>query len=394
MQNTIPQYLDRFTLLLMALTCGLCAGANYFSHPLIYSIQNYFSITAAQAQLTVTFAQVSYALGLFFLVPLGDLLKKHVFIPLLIIFAALGLFISGFAQNIYMLWVGTVITGLFTIAAQVLIPFAATLIEPQKTGSVIGLLMSGLFIGILLSTSLAGLLSSLFAWNAIYLLSGVLLVILALLLKPRLPNVPTSSLNYFALFSSMGELVRSEKRLMIRAGVGAFAFASFSTVLATMSLLLAQKPFLWNDFKIGLVGLMGMVGAVFAQYAGKLADKGYSKQLTVAGMIILLLSWTLVYFSPVHIIFFLLGFCFVNLAISTLHICNMNIIYQLRDDAKSRLNAIYMTLYFVGAASGSALGVYGWNHGGWWLTCLFGFALALCSAMCVLLDKRYTANTP
>jgi predicted MFS family arabinose efflux permease len=378
--------LQSSTLWLMAATCGLCAGANYFNQPLIHSIQLFFAISAAQAQLTVSIAQVSYALGLFFLVPLGDILKKNTFIPVLMALAAMGLLISGFAQNIYMLWLGTAITGLFTIAAQVLIPLSAVLVEPKKTGAVIGFLMSGLFIGILLATSLAGLLSNLFAWNSIYLLSAVLLLILTVLLGLRLPHTATVPLDYLAMFASMWTLIQTQPRLLIRAGIGGFAFASMSTLFSTMALLLSAAPFGLSDFQIGLIGLMGIVGAIFSQFAGKLVDKGHARVLTRVGITILVSSWLLNYLSQYYLGAFLVGFATINLAIATLHITNMNIIYQLSDSAKSRLNSIYMTLYFVGAASGSALGIFAWNHGGWSLTCLVGLALALCSAGCVLLD--------
>ncbi|MCH4246985.1 MAG: MFS transporter [Acinetobacter populi] len=374
------------TLWLMAAACGLCAGANYFNQPLIHSIQLHFAVSSAQAQLTVTFAQVSYALGLLLLVPLGDLLKKHIFIPLLMCLAAVGLLISAFAQNIYMLWFGTAMTGLFTIAAQVLIPLSAALVEPKKTGAVIGFLMSGLFIGILLSTSLAGLLSNLFAWNTVYLLSAIILLILTALLRPRLPHTATIQLHYVAMFGTMLELIRSEPRLRIRGGVGAFAFASMSTLFSTMALLLSRSPFYFSDFQIGLIGLTGIVGAVFAQFAGKLADRGYARQLTIFGILVLLSSWIFIYLSQYYVVAFILGFTTINLAISMLHITNMNIIYQLRDDAKSRLNSIYMTLYFIGAASGSALGIFAWNHGGWVMTCMMGIGLALLSGSFAIID--------
>jgi len=118
----------------MAAACGLCAGANYYSQPLIHSIQQYFAVTEGQAALTVTFAQVSYALGLLFIVPMGDVVNKTKFIPLLMVFCAVGLFISAFSINLPMLWLGTVMAGLFSVAAQVLIPLATMTVKPEKTG--------------------------------------------------------------------------------------------------------------------------------------------------------------------------------------------------------------------------------------------------------------------
>lgn len=83
MDNSQDISQNRPLLWLMAIACGLCAGVNYYCQPLVHSIQQYFAVTEAQAALTVTFAQVSYALGLLFIVPLGDILNKSRFIPLL-----------------------------------------------------------------------------------------------------------------------------------------------------------------------------------------------------------------------------------------------------------------------------------------------------------------------
>lgn len=174
---------------LMAAACGLCAGVNYYCQPLIHSIQQDFAVTQAQAALTVTFAQVSYALGLLFIVPMGDIVNKAKAIPFLMMLCAVGLFTSAFAVNLPMLWIGTILAGLFSVAAQVLIPLATMTVKPEKTGEIIGFLMSGLLVGILLSTSLAGLFSNLFHWKVVYAISGILMLLLAYTLKSRLPYV-------------------------------------------------------------------------------------------------------------------------------------------------------------------------------------------------------------
>ncbi len=374
------------TLWLMAMICGLCAGANYFNQPLLHSIQTYFQVDAAMAQLTVTCAQVSYALGLLCLVPLGDLLKRHYLIPVLMGLTAVGLLISAFAQNIYMLWLGTAMTGLFSVVAQVLIPLATALVEPKKLGQVVGFLMTGLLIGILFSTTIAGLLSQLFAWHTVYWLSAIVLLLLTLLLQPRLPKLPTLNLNYFALFRTMFELLRTEKRLLIRAGIGALAFGSMSVLFSTMAWLLARAPFYLSDFQIGLIGLSGIVGAVFAQYAGKLVDRGFARQLTIMGAAGIFLSWIILYFAQWYVMACVLGFCLIMLSNNMLHVTNMNIVYQLRDDAQSRINAVYMTFYFIGAALGSSFGALAWNYGGWMMVSIVGIMLALISGIFCLLD--------
>ncbi|ENW95025.1 MFS transporter [Acinetobacter dispersus] len=373
----------------MAAACGLCAGANYYSQPLIHSIQQYFAVTEGQAALTVTFAQVSYALGLLFIVPMGDVVNKTKFIPLLMVLCAVGLFISAFSINLPMLWLGTVMAGLFSVAAQVLIPLATMTVKPEKTGEVIGFLMSGLLVGILLSTSLAGLFSNLFHWKVIYVVSGILMLILAYALKSRLPYAMRMKMNYSQVFASMAQLLKQEKRLVLRALAGGFAFAAVSILYSTIALLLTSAHHL-QDLLIGMVPLVGIFGALSTQYVGKYADQGYTNQLTWIGCGLFIVSWICFYFGQSVLFSYILGFALIQLALALVHTSNQSVIFRLRPDAKSRINAIYMTAYFTGGACGSALGIFAWNHGGWSMTCLAGISLVFACMLFSLFDYLLT----
>ena len=374
---------------LMAIACGLCAGANYYCQPLIHSIQQYFDVPESQVALTVTFAQVSYALGLLFIVPLGDIVNKTKFIPLLMVFAAIGLLLCAFAVNLPMLWVGTIIAGLFSVAAQVLIPLATMAVKPEKTGEVVGFLMSGLLVGLLLSTSLAGLLSNLFNWKLIYAVSAVLMLIIAFLLKIKLPYVPIMRMSYVKIFKSMTSLIQQEPRLIFRSLIGGFAFAAMSILFSTIAVLLTSEPFNLPDVMVGIATLVGVFGALSTTKIGKIADKGYTNSLTWLGICVLAISWIFLYQGGHSLISYVLGYGIINFGLATVHSSNQNIIFRLRPDAKSRINSIYMTFYFIGGACGSAFGVYAWHHGGWIMTCIAGFCLVLCSALFALIDMRY-----
>jgi len=380
---------NRPLLWLMAVACGLCAGANYYCQPLIASIQQTFQVPESQVALTVTFAQVSYALGLLFIVPLGDMLNKTKLIPFLMWAAAFGLMICATAVNLPMLWLGTTIAGLFSVAAQVLIPLAAMTVKPEKTGEVVGFLMSGLLVGILLSTSIAGLLSDLFHWKVIYALSSVAMLLLGLYLRGQLPPLPKLRISYLDIFRSMGKLLAEEPRLALRSMTGAFAFAAMSILFSTIALLLTQPPFNLADVMVGLVTLVGVFGALSTQVIGKWADRGYIKLLTWIGCLILAGSWLFLYFGSTSLLSYILGYALINLGLAMTHSCNQNVIFRLRPDAKSRINSIYMTLYFIGGACGSAAGIYAWHHGGWSMSCLTGLGFALAAACFALLDQRY-----
>ena len=144
---------------------------------------------------------------------------------------------------------------------------------------------------------------------------------------------------------------------------------------------------------VGLVTLVGVFGALSTQVIGKWADRGHIKTLSWIGGSILISSWLFLYFGAVSLLSYILGYGLINLGLAITHSCNQNVIFRLRPDAKSRVNSLYMTLYFIGGACGSALGVYSWQHGGWSMTCITGLSLVICSALFALLDMHYHART-
>ncbi len=164
------------TIILMAIAAGICTGGNYFSQPLIHSISLNLDLSETTTAWVPTLAQIMYASGLLFLMPLGDILEKRKLLFTFMLLASIGLIISGFSNSIYLLIFGTIITGLFSSAAQLLLPLAASLVPIQHSGRVVGFLLSGLMMGVLLARSLSGLMSSIFAWNMIYLVSGFFIV--------------------------------------------------------------------------------------------------------------------------------------------------------------------------------------------------------------------------
>jgi predicted MFS family arabinose efflux permease len=371
----------------MAVACGLCAGGNYFNQPLLHSIAASLQVSETTAASTVTLAQTAYTVGLLFIAPLGDKLERRRLAVLLMLLAAAGQFISGFAVNIAMLFTGIAMAGLFSVAAQILVPMAATLADPQRSGRAVGLIMSGLLTGILLARSVAGLLSGLGGWTTVYRVSGVIMVMVAWALWRTLPySRNPQPARYSQILGSMLTLIRQQPRLRSRSLLGALSFASVSVLFSTMALLLSGPAHQMSDVKIGLVGLVGAAGALMASVAGRLADKGWGSIVTAASAGLLILSWGSLWLGGNNLGWFIAGMVLIDLSLQGIHINNQTVVYSLMPQARARLNAVYMTSYFIGAASGSALGALAWHYGGWPAACGLGALLALLAAAALWRD--------
>lgn len=208
MENTAPQTsLSKGLILLMAVATGMVVASNYYAQPLLDSIANYFHISATLAGFIVTTAQLSYALGLMLLVPLGDIFERRSLIVIMTLISASGLLITAMAPNIWLMLIGTALSGMFSVVAQILVPFAATLAAPHQRGKAVGTIMSGLLLGILLARTASGLMASFTNWQGIFWLASVFLAILAITLWRCLPTYKSqTNLNYFQLLGSIFKL--------------------------------------------------------------------------------------------------------------------------------------------------------------------------------------------
>lgn len=371
------QGLSPALILLMSVATGLAVASNYYAQPLLDTIARAFDLSASSAGFIVTAAQLGYAAGLLFLVPLGDMFERRMLIVSMTLLAAGGMLITASSQSLTMMIIGTALTGLFSVVAQILVPLAATLASPEKRGKVVGTIMSGLLLGILVARTVAGLLASLGGWRTVYWVASVLMVIMALALWRGLPRVKQENhLNYPQLLASVFSLFTRDKLLRTRAVLGCLTFANFSILWTSMAFLLAAPPFNYSEGVIGLFGLAGAAGALGARPAGGLADKGKSHMTTSAGLVLLLLSWAAIWYGHVSVLALIVGILVLDLTVQGVHITNQTVIYRVKPDARNRLTAGYMTSYFIGGAAGSLISASAWQHAGWTGVCAIGAIVA------------------
>ena len=348
-------------IVLMSIATGLAVASNYYAQPLLDTIARNFSLSASSAGFIVTAAQLGYAAGLLFLVPLGDMFERRRLIVSMTLLAACGMLITASSQSLAMMILGTALTGLFSVVAQILVPLAATLASPDKRGKVVGTIMSGLLLGILLARTVAGLLANLGGWRTVFWVASVLMALMALALWRGLPQMKSEThLNYPQLLGSVFSMFISDKILRTRALLGCLTFANFSILWTSMAFLLAAPPFNYS-----------------ARPAGGFADKGKSHHTTTFGLLLLLLSWLAIWFGHTSVLALIIGILVLDLTVQGVHITNQTVIYRIHPDARNRLTAGYMTSYFIGGAAGSLISASAWQHGGWAGVCLAGATIAL-----------------
>ncbi len=386
---------SRSFILMMAITCGVCAGSNYYNQPLIYAMAKSLHVTVEQSAVTIVISQFAYALGLIVLIPLGDKYSKRKIIISLMVISGLAQICISFSQQLWSLYVFTFIATTFSIASQVLIPFISSIVESEKMSEIIGTLMSGLFLGILLARSYAGIVTTFADWHLVYLSSGILLILLAVVMyfKLPIPTAPNQNLKLIQIYKSMFSIAMHSPQLIRRGCVGAMAFASMILALSTMAFVLANPPYLFSELYIGLFGFVGAAGVFATKWAGKQIDQAKEKFVAVLGCALLIIQWLLLYFAQKSLLVYVIGLLCGYSAISVLHVLNQSLILRSVNETRSRQHSIYMFMYFMGAAIGSMAGLYAWYHWGWTGCCIVGLGFSLMTVFFDRLDRKQMQMT-
>jgi len=373
----------------MSAVAGINVANIYYNQPILNTIAHDLNVSALAVGNLPTFSQIGYGLGLFFISPLGDKIDRKkllLFSHFLLGLALLGL---SFVENIYTLYLLSLLVGLFAVSAQIVIPMAASMSGKEK-GRVVGTIFSGLLTGILLARTLSGYITDWFGnWHIIFAFSAILVFGCMVMISKNLPSiVPNFSKSYASLLYSSIDQLKRFALLRSNALLITILFGVFCSFWTTLTFKLSLAPFYFDSDVIGLFGVLAVAGALFAPYIGKIADKinpTFTKILSI-GMIvisILLMKW-----FEESLLAFILATLLLDIGFQAVQINNLAQIYTLDESAHSRINTIYMSSMFIGGALGTFTGVYCWDHGGWALVTFQLLALSVVSLAIIIITAR------
>ncbi|MGG0262506.1 MFS transporter [Bacillus mycoides] len=376
--------------LLFATACGMSVANIYFAQPLLDQLSNEFSINHSIIGVVITITQIFYGLGLLLLVPIGDLLNQRRLIVGQMLLSTTALVIVGTASSSIVLFAGMALVGLLAVVTQTLVAFAATIASPTERGRVVGIVTSGIVIGILLARTFAGILTDVAGWRSVYLFSAALMLLMVFMFVKMLPNVEreVKSLSYPQLIRSVLALFIQERTLRVRSVLAMLIFADFSILWTSLVLPLSTPPIALSHSAIGAFGLVGVAGALAAARAGKLADQGYGQRTTGIALALLLISWLFISYIEQSLIALVIGIVLLDLAVQAIHVTNQTMILPLHTEARSRLTAGYMVFYSIGSAGGSIASTQIYVHCGWGGVSLLGASVSALALLFWAMTRR------
>lgn len=376
---------------LLAAACGLVVANLYYAQPVAGVIGAELAMTPAAVGLLVTFSQVGYGLGLVLVVPLGDILENRRLIASCLAVSVIALLAMVVAPSAGAVLAAALLIGLTCVAAQIIVPFSAHLASDETRGRVVGDIMSGLLLGIMLARPASSFLTHWLGWRAVFLASACLMAALSLALLRALPQWrPKNALSYFGILRSLGTLVRKTPLLRRRIVYHAPLFAAFSLFWTASPLLLAGPKFGFSQQGIALFALVGAGGAVMAPLAGRAADRGDTKILTGVAIASVALAFGIAWIAGEMASVALLAAAAIvlDMGVSANLVLSQRAIFSLGDQARSRLNGIFIAAFFMGGAIGSAVSSLAFAQGGWPLASLTGIAFALVAFVCYLTEPH------
>lgn len=386
--------LTQLTLWIMTIATAVVVANLYYNQPLLEDIGRTFHTTRAKVGKVSMLTQVGYATGMFFLVPLADMVKRKRLMLIVFAFILISLIVTALAPSIDLLIIASFFLGASSMIPQLLVPMAAHLANPAERGKKIGVIMSGLLIGILLSRTFSGYIGAYFGWRAVYYIAAGMMLLMWLMIGFFLPEVePEYKGSYKKLMSSLVQLVKEEPKLRLAALRGALCFACFSAFWTTIVFLLKQN-FNMGSGVAGEFGLVGAFGALAAGLMGRLSDKMDAYKLSGITLLLVLLSFVIFYFSAHSIAGLVIGVIVLDMGVQATHISNQSIIFALRPEARNRINTIYMVTYFIGGALGTFVATGLWKNYQWDGVCITGGAIALVTLIIHFANHRTAAASP
>ena len=365
--------------LLLAVASGLIVANLYYAQTLVGPISASTGLSAKAAGLIVTLTQVGYTLGLLFVVPLGDLLENRRLIITALLVTATALVVAAMSTGAIVFLAAALAIGLGSVAAQVIVPFAAHLSQEATRGQTVGKVVSGLLLGIMLARPVASLVAAHASWHVVFGGAAVLMLLLALVLRRALPvRQPVSNMKYPALMASLWHLLLGTPVLRRRAAYHAGLFGAFSLFWTVTPLVLASPAFGLSQTGIAIFALVGMAGAVASPIAGRLADAGHTLPATAAALALGIVAFALPMFAPTskHLALGLLVLASIvlDMGVAANLVLGQRAIFSLGAEVRGRLNGLYFALFFAGGAAGSAVGAWVYASYGWPATLLTGMA--------------------
>ncbi|WP_324792484.1 MFS transporter [Streptomyces cyaneofuscatus] len=386
--------MDVWRRVLLAVVCGVAVASIYAAQPVLAPMGDSLGVSAGQFGWIVSIGQFGYLIGLVLLVPLGDVVvNRRRLIAVHLAITAVGLLLTSVASTAAMAFAGLALAGMFAVVVQTTVAYAASVSPPAERGRNIGIVTSGVVIGILGARIVTGLLAEQWGWRSIYVLLGVLALGLAVLVPRALPPEEHSRrpAGYGQALTALGALF-GERLLLTRGLIAFFLFASFGTLWSGLSLPLTDAPWHFSESQIGMFGVAGLAGALGAARAGRWADAGRAVPMAGFALALLIVSWAAIAQLSWSLWLLIVGVVLLDFAVQVVHVSNQHTLTSAYTERTSGVIGAYMVFYSLGSALGAVTTTSVFTSHGWAGSSVLGAGFALCALITWAVGRGHSSS--
>lgn len=381
--------IERNLLLTMAVIAGLTVANCYYNQPLLEMIRHDMGVSQHEANLITVVTQIGYALGLCFLIPMGDLYSRRRIIVINMSVAAVMAVFIAFSQRVWIVWGASLLLGACSVIPQFFIPIAGQYSEKKNKGRNMGIVLSGLLTGILASRVVSGYVGEWLGWREMFIIAALIMIVCLILTLKIMPQIDSNYVGtYRGLMKSVFHIVASNARIRLYAIRAAFSFGSMMAIWSCLAFRLAQAPFFSGSEMVGTLGMCGIAGALAASGLGKLVNQWGIRKLSLYGACLQLVAWTTAYLFGDTYMGLIVAIILVDIGLQCLQLSNQSGCIQEMPEASNRANTIFMTTYFIGGSFGTYCAGLAWTHEGWMGVCAVGAVLAAISLSITICNTK------
>ena len=375
-------------LMMMAIIAGLTVANCYYNQPLLELIRHNLGVTEQRANLITVITQIGYALGLCFIIPMGDLYSRKRIITINMTVAALMGLVIAVAGNIWLIWTASLLLGACSVIPQFFIPIAGQFSQPKDKSRNMGIILSGLLTGILASRVISGYIGDWLGWREMFLIAAAIMVICMGITLSMMPDMKRNYIgNYRGLMITVYEIFLYHPRIRLYACRAAFGFGSMMAIWSCLAFHLAQPPFNAGSDMVGMLGACGIAGAMAASGIGKLVHRFGIRKFSIFGAGMQIVEWGIALMFRDSYIGLIAAIILVDIGLQCQQLSNQSGCIQEIPQAANRVNTIFMTTYFIGGSLGTFSAGLAWSHINWLGVCLVGILFALISLVFTLSCK-------
>lgn len=263
MQNKTVVYL-------LALAAFLIGTIEYIITGIIQMVAHDLHVTTSTAGLLVTSLALSAAIGAPIVIALTINMDRRKILTWMLIIFILSNFITSVSHSFEMVMITRILQGISGGTAIVVAMAVATrLVEREKRGTAIGIILMGLSSSLVLGVPIGTFLSSMIGWKALFAAIGVITLIPLIVVYRRISSMKEQE----SVTLRMQLSILKDKRILLAVAVTLFYVGGYSTLFTYLTPFLQASANLSITEISGILLLAGICSFLGSSLGGVAADK-------------------------------------------------------------------------------------------------------------------------